>query len=583
VDKDLIEAIQQRADIVQVISSYITLKKEGNSYKGVCPFHHDTNPSLSVSPSLQLFNCFTCHTKGNVFSFVSQYEHLNYVDAIKKTAELIGFNDERLTRVSSRYDEITSKQLKALALGVKIYQYMLSSNDGKEAKAYLTSRHINKEMIDYFLLGYSSSNASLAIKLLQNQGVDIQTLEQVGILKRNGNALNDMFAGRIIFPLSNENGDIVGFSARRIDGVHESKYVNSPNTNLFNKSKLLYNYNNALKEAKKENCVYVVEGFMDVFALYQVGIKSAVALMGTAFTINHAQMLRKLGVEIRLFLDGDHAGRHGVIASGAILEKEGINYKVVDYGQSELDPDEILQQYGKDTLLKLAHRLIDKYDYIYSYYLKEYDMTTLQGQKDFINSIVPYIANIGDDTTKVLFINKIAKDTSLDPTLIGAKVNELAPNFLNFSTLKERKKVSQSLKRLENLQNETMYLMLENQDALLDFKNKKAYFIDEVYDSIAAYLIDYQESNAQYDVSSFITFLNLSGEQNQVLVNKIMDLYEDGRHHPPYSKKIMDEYLNELDQEIKKKNKDDQYLSEIEGKTLEEKAKITQEFYQKEV
>lgn len=578
---ELIAKIQEKADIVQIISSYINVIKKGNSYVAICPFHADHDPSLHISKSKQIYKCFVCGSGGNVFTFVSEYEHISFMDAVRKVAEMIGFTDPLLNKPTRVINEGTNKILDVLKASNEIYQYLLKSNDGVKAKKYLESRNIPLEKQEYFGLGFSSTNPELPIKLLRNKGFDIEEISNAGILARQNDSFIDRFNNRLIFPIYNEFNDVVGFSGRKIEDNDEAKYVNSPNTIVFNKSKVIYNYQNAKNEAKREQRVYVTEGFMDVFALYEAGIRCAVALMGTAFTQYHAKLLKKLNVEIVLCLDGDNAGQKAMIKAGEVLDKEGIDYKVVNYKECTLDPDEILQKYGKDILFKFLNRIIDKNDFIYNFLKKQYDTTTLNGRKMFAEALIPHISNTTNVLEKEMLIDKVCKETGIDKKVYQSLIsNNIVDTHIDFNTLYVKGNQRRTIKNLELLQSEVAYFMLTNNEAIDVYKEQGAYFFDKIYDYLANYIIDLYETKGEFSTSELITSLSQSNsDYSKKVITLVTDLLETTRFNPEYNKEYMLEYLDRMKKQIIKKNRDNQFYNSIDGKTEKEKALICQKYF----
>lgn len=562
ISQEIIEEIRQKADIVNVISSYINVIKKGNSFVAVCPFHSDKNPSLQISRSKQIFKCFSCGAGGNVFTFVQDFEKISFLDAVKKVASLVGYANQELEKSTRNISNENKETLEALKSANDLYSFTLKTQEGKIANDYLEKRNISLDMADYFSLGYSPDEDELSIKLLRAKGISIEALDKAGILSRSNSKFLDRFQGRLIFPLFNEHSEVIGFSARRLVDNDEAKYVNSPNTDLFNKSRILYNYQNALKEAKKENCVYVVEGFMDVFSLYKAGIKSSVAIMGTAFTPYHAKMLRRLNVEVRLCLDGDDAGQNAMLKMIEILDKEQLNYRVVNYKDCKLDPDEILQTYGVDNLKKFLNRLFSRDEFVFQYFKKRNDLNTSDGRKNFASSLIPYVTSLQDQIAKDVLITKICEATGISKEVYIPLVGGISksPNVDNkegtYKPIIPHKKVN----RLYKVSNQIIYQMLNCRDAINDFISEgNNYFIDDLYDSIANYIIDCYHTNKNFEISDFITIVSQEdNEKSKNIINKVTSLLEFEKK-VDYSKQLMCEYF-EILHEVQKKQIEDEKM-----------------------
>ncbi len=360
------EDILKHADIVKVIGSYLNLVKQGKNYKAVCPFHDDTNPSLTISPEKQFFKCFVCGTGGNAFNFVQKFEHVSFPEAVRKVADIIGYHPEGLEAISKpvKVDEKKEALLKCLHDLNLYYQFALNTPDGKEGVEYFDSRNLDASLRNKYKLGYAPKDGKATIDFLLKKGHSIVTIEQTGVMRMISNTnYRDMNEGRVTFPICDIDGNVIGFSARRIKNDDSAKYMNTPETYLFHKTNNLYNIHIAKDACKLKGYIYVCEGFMDVFALGKIGIDAAVAIMGTALTNEHIQILRSLNVEIRLCLDGDLPGQSAMIKIARVLAKNGIKFRVVDNQGSSKDPDEILNQDGKEALEEYLNKLVDHNDF----------------------------------------------------------------------------------------------------------------------------------------------------------------------------------------------------------------------------
>lgn len=582
--KEIIEEIRSRADIVEVISSYIPVIKKGTSHLAVCPFHDDKNPSLTISRSKQIFKCFSCGHSGNVFGFVSDYEHVDFVESVKKVASLINYDNPSLHEKT--YVNKNAHLIKALNDACEFYHLLTKAEGGKVAKDYLLNRNIDEEMQDYFKLGYSPSDSRITIKMLNSKGNDVINLDKAGITIRDKGDIVDRFASRVMFPIFDINNDCIGFSGRIMDKSSDSKYVNSPTSEIFNKSAVLYNINNAKKEAKSAGFCYVVEGFMDVFALYKVGIKSSVAIMGTAFTSIHAKILRKLGVELRLMLDGDEAGRKAIVAMIKILDEEKIPYKVVDYKDNILDPDETLIKYGKDGLIKLTNNLISGDEYLISYYKKQFDLSKTEGKLKFLSILAPRCYMFETKLEREDYASILARITSTTLSSvaeIARKYKNKAPSEVDLEKPIELPRIKKTKRnRLENLERELIFQMLNDENAIKDFLEvPNVRFADDIYGLIYNYLLDYYEKYKSISVSSLCDELSGVGNTKDVLNEITAISLED--NHIEYNKESILDAITLLNKEIAKldiENKrkkinqiDDEIKKAEELTTLSQKAK----------
>lgn len=555
IPQEVIKDILNKADIVQVISAYINVIKKGNGYVSVCPFHDDHNPSMQINPKLQIFRCFSCGTGGNVFTFVEKYEHVGFLDAVKKVAEIINYSSPLLQVQERIIDDKTKSLLKVNLDASNFYHYVLSTNAGIKGKEYFSKRNISQDMIDYFSLGFAPENGQFTIKQLRSKNNEVNVLEEVGILIHEGSEFTDRFKNRVIFTLFNEYGEVIGFSGRRIEDNDEAKYVNSPASKIFNKSNVLYNYQNAKNEALKENCCYVVEGFMDVFSLYRCNIKSVVALMGTAFTSLHAKQLKKLNVELRLCLDGDDAGQHGILKMLPLLDEAKINYKIVNYNGDKRDPDEIFNQDGETKLKEIANNLILKNEFIIQYFLNKNNLNTIDGKRNFVNEISKYIY-FTDPLEKEAFTKEIASITGFNYNSL-AKLFKSENNeelFVDF-TISKQKVIQKKYDAKQRIERQLIHYVLNNPDSFYLISQSDVFpFVDDIYLKIFSYLEEIRQDNTNYNLNDVISLIQ-SMNENQMLVDEVIKINEE--KYPPCENEIINECLMRMKELLKIRHEDD--------------------------
>ena len=341
--EEIIKQIRESNDIVEVIGSYLPLTQRGKNYFALCPFHSDHSPSMSVSPDKQIFRCFTCKKSGNVITFVMEYENVNFTEALRILAQRVGIkvNVPKVRTVNKEFE-----------IGYQIYDIVnsfyknnLDSVLGENAREYLKNRGINKEIIKEFDIGLSVSNK--LYKML-NKTYDAKILEDLDIIRKQDSSYADVFQNRIMFPIKDEEGNVVAFSGRIYNSVSDSKYINSKETFLFKKSNILYNFNKAKDNIRREKSIIICEGFMDVIRLWSIGYKNAVALMGTSLTDKHFELITKLKVKIILNLDQDNAGKSATLDIGNMLLKNKIDSEIIIFNEYK-DSDELVLNKGKDA------------------------------------------------------------------------------------------------------------------------------------------------------------------------------------------------------------------------------------------
>ena len=360
ISKASIENLKNQIDIVDIVSSYIELKKSGTSFKACCPFHGEETPSFTVSPAKQIYHCFGCSNGGDAIKFVMEYEKLSYPEAIEKIAALTNFNLE--------YDNNDSQVLNTSILDAvnKYYQNNLLST--LNAIQYLSSRGITKESIDKFQIGYASSSND-TISYLKNNFFDLSMAKELGIIDSGSNGLYARFIERITFPIFLQSGKLVGFGGRTISG-HNAKYVNSPATKLFNKSVLLFGYNLARESIYQSKEIIITEGYLDVIMLHQAGFTNSVATLGTALTSQHVPLLKKSDVKVILGYDGDKAGMEAAYKASILLAQNDFVGGVVIF-QNGQDPADYVKEGRVEELKSLF--LHPKYfvEFVLDYIVKD--------------------------------------------------------------------------------------------------------------------------------------------------------------------------------------------------------------------
>lgn len=582
---DIANDIIKQVDIVDIISRYIKVNKKGRDYICLCPFHDDHHESMHISPEKGIFKCFSCNTSGNVISFVRKYEKCSFFEAVKKVAELAGINEPRLEKAEKKV-EINPNLVpiyNCLEDLNKFYGYCINSEEGKAAKEYLYSRNISDAQISRYQLGFSLVDGEKTINYLLSKNYSLKNIEDAGIANVMSVGTRDRNAGRLIFPIHDFNNRIIGFSARRINNnKDEVKFINSPETVLFHKSNVLYNLSNAASEARRAGYVYIVEGFMDVFALDSVGITSVIALMGTAFTKEHIEILRRLKVEIRLCLDGDEPGQNAMMKIIPMLDKAGLKYRLVYQEGNVLDPDEILRSVGPEGLKNYVNSLVDSFTFTTNYYFRTNKLQTVDDKKKIIKYFLPLLANEKDKIVFEDYVAKLAKITNFEPIVIKKAViaekrkSELIDETDHVITLPKEKK---ALRRLQLAEKEMLSEMLIHEEAISFFNKNVESFSNQTYNVIADYILEYFDNYKALDVNGVINLIEESDKDNKDdIINQIALLEESLNYKNSYNEGLMNEYLKAI-QEEKEKDFERKTLEEsLQGKSDIDKARIIQDF-----
>ena len=507
-DHNLINEVRYKNDIVEVISSYLPLTKKGKNYFGVCPFHADTNPSMSVSREKQIYKCFSCGASGNVFNFVMDYEQVDFKEALSILAKRAGITIGNFKPTKEKKYE---KYYKMYDLAVKFYQNNLNSEEGVKAKEYLASRKIDEDLIKRFKIGLSLREKDTLTKILLKKDYTLKELEDYGL----GNGHNDLYINRIMFPLFDNNGDPVGFSGRIYNGSHDSKYINTKETNIFKKGELLYNYHEAKESVREKKYLIVVEGFMDVIRLASVGIDNVVALMGTALTKEQITLLKRLSNNIYLCLDGDKAGQKGIYQNGLLLEQENVNLYAIVL-KDDLDPDEYVLKYGKASFESLLENPTSFSEFKVDYLKGDYNFASIDDKSKYINQVLASLSNVTDDIKKELILEKLAKDLEINIEILRKKLQ----NDQKYSKIKTLKKTPVQSTKKDKYQKATLVIlnyMLEESKFRIIYERKLNYLPYPLARQLANEIIYYAKQNDGLVLADFITYLSDKEEVSNYL------------------------------------------------------------------
>lgn len=512
---DQIINIQRKVNIVDVISGYLPIEQRGKNYFAICPFHDDHNPSMSISPEKQIYTCFVCGASGNVFNFVMNYEKISFVEAVAKVASIAGINlSIKAPHKSRNKDDTYSKFYGMYELANKYYQNNIKTLYGKTAISYLKKRNIDESVIKEFEIGLSLNDNNVT-KLLKNKGFNEDDLIDIGICGKKDDFVYDVFRNRIMFPIHDSDNKVVGFSGRIYNGESESKYVNSKESVIFKKGKILYNYSRALNEAREKKQIIIVEGFMDVIRLYTIGIKNVVATMGTAITKEHADLIRRLSKNVILCFDGDSAGQKATISALQMLENIGLEPKIVRL-EDDLDPDDYIVKKGKE---KFQNHLINAMSSLQFklYVNKEHtDFNDYKQISNYINSAAKELEKIDDKVVYELTIKNLSKETGVDIDTINSLLKNIPKKKPELITKPLRVKKS----KYEMAEEYLIYYMLRSKEAILQYQNDVAYLTNKNLAMIAIKILDFYEKKGYINVTDFTLFL----EDNDVLINEVLKI-----------------------------------------------------------
>ena len=406
---DIIEEVRMKNDIVDVVSQYVKLTRRGSTYFGLCPFHNEKTPSFSVTPSKQMYYCFGCGAGGNVFNFVMEYENYTFGEALQHLADRAGVQLPKIeySREARQKAEERAALLEINKLAARYFYYQLRRESGKTAYAYLTGRGLSEETIKKFGLGYSDKFSDDLYKFLKSKNYSDMLLRDSGLFnvdERHG--MYDKFWNRVIFPIMDVNNRVIGFGGR-VMGDGKPKYLNSPETKIFDKSRNLYGLNVA--RTTRKNYLILCEGYMDVISMHQAGFTNAVASLGTALTSGHASLLKRYTQEVLLLYDSDDAGVRAALRAIPILREAGVTSRVVNL-RPHKDPDEFIKALGGEEFEKRLEQAMDSFMFRVHMAQREFSMKEPQGQNRFFERCAQMLLELSDELERNLYIEAIVKD-----------------------------------------------------------------------------------------------------------------------------------------------------------------------------
>ena len=477
---DIIEEVRQKNDIVDVVSQYVKLTRKGSSYFGLCPFHNEKTPSFSVTPGKQMYYCFGCGAGGNVFNFIMEYENYSFGEALKHLADRAGVELPKIeySREVREKAEQKAELLEINKQAAQYYYYQLRTEGGRQGHEYLAGRQLSEETMRKFGLGYSDKFGSGLYKYLKSKGYSDERLRESGLFnvdERHG--MYDKFWNRVIFPIMDVNNRVIGFGGR-VMGDGKPKYLNSPETKIFDKSRNLYGLNIARTTRKKY--LILCEGYMDVISMHQAGFTNAVASLGTALTSGHASLLKRYTQEVLLLYDSDEAGIRAALRGIPILREAGVNSRVVDLKPYK-DPDEFIKNMGAEAFEERLNQASDSFMFRVSIAESEFPMEEPQGQNRFFERCAEMLLELKDELERNLYIEAIVKkyrgQYGVSTEDLRKRVNTLALKGTPAENRIQPKNGSQNKKKKETASEQAQKLMLT---WLVTYPN--------VFDKVAQYL-----------------------------------------------------------------------------------------------
>ncbi len=527
IDSETINRIRKSNDIVDVISSYIDLVPKGKNYFGVCPFHDDHSPSMSVSREKQIYRCFTCGASGNVLTFVMNFENIGFMEALKKLGDKVGVHlDLKDNPKNSKYSEFYD----IYKLSTNFYKNNLNSPSGEKAKEYLNSRKITEDMIKRFDIGLSL-NDSLSKSLVKKYDADKLIL--IGLSHNYNGKLCDLFLNRIMFPIKDLNGNIVAYSGRKYDNSDAPKYINTKETLIFKKGNILYNYYDAKEEIRRKKEIIICEGFMEVIRLYSIGIKNVIALMGTSFTNEQLEIIKKLNVDVVLNLDNDAPGKLAAFQIGNTLLKNNIKSTVIVFDKYK-DTDELIMNDGEDAFLKAYNNRVSYIDYKLHYLKIDKNLNDSVELAKYINEVIDSLNEIDDDVLKEIKAKELSLEFDINIETIKSKLKN---NSTKISVEKKEKPtiISDKYRKSEI---RIVYLMLNNKDVIRNYENDLGFLPSDDMRKLANEIIYFKQINGGWDYADFITYI-----LNKPWLKESLDIVLNSKQHDEFTSEELEDYF----------------------------------------
>ena len=518
---EVIEEVRSSNNIVDIIGGYVRLQKKGSSYFGLCPFHNEKSPSFSVSPNKQMYYCFGCGAGGNVFTFIMEYENQTFPEAVKILADRAGIAlpEAELTEEQKRERNKRQLLLEINKTAANYFYYQLNGDQGQQAREYLENRRLSKETQIHFGLGYASKYSNDLYLYLKKKGYQDQILKETGLLTYDEKrGAHDKFWNRVMFPIMDVNNRVIGFGGR-VMGDGTPKYLNSPETMLFDKSRNLYGLNYA--RTSRKPYMIICEGYMDVIAMHQAGFTNAVASLGTAFTAQHSVLLKRYTQEVRLAYDSDGAGQKAALRAIPILKSAGINVRVIHMDPYK-DPDEFIKNLGTEAFQKRIDAAESSFMFEISVLEKNYKQSDPEGRASFMKAMARRLLEFPQELERNIYIDAIAGR-------YGIASEELKRMVNSFGASMSREQVEAAIYQQQEREEMPAKKRVEKEDSVLTAqKFFLTWLIEEpsIYDKTKDYINEDDFVEPLYHHVAALVFEELRAT-GQVMPARILNQFED--------------------------------------------------------
>lgn len=443
--EEVVEEVRMKNDIVDVISGYVKLQKKGSNYFGLCPFHNEKSPSFSVSPSKQMYYCFGCGAGGNVITFVMEYENYSFMEALQMLADRAGvaLPKQEYSKEAKEAADLRTALLEINRMAANYYYYQLTNPQGEAGYRYLRDRQLSDDTIRHFGLGFANKTSDDLYRYLRAKGYDDRILKETGLVTIEERGAHDKFWNRVMFPIMDVNNRVIGFGGR-VMGAGEPKYLNSPETKLFDKSRNLYGLNYA--RLSREKYILICEGYMDVIAMHQAGFTNAVASLGTAFTAQHAALLKRYTDKVVLTYDSDGAGTKAALRAIPILRDVGISIRVLNM-QPYKDPDEFIKNMGAEAFRERIEQARNSFLFEIDVLKRNYEMEDPEQKTEFYNQVAKKLCEFPEALERDNYLEAVSREFFINyedlkrlVNRMGARLGPVSPREEEESTSVKKKK-----------------------------------------------------------------------------------------------------------------------------------------------
>lgn len=587
IPEEIVDEIRQRTDLVGLIGEYIKLERRGKNMVGLCPFHNEKTPSFTVSPDKQLFHCFGCGASGNVFSLIMQMEKLTFPEAARFLARRASVTIPEPKGTSSAEDNLKEKIYKLNLLATRFYAYYLhKSSSGKRALEYLQKRGFEPETIELFKLGYAPAEWTGFFNFALKKGASPDLMVRAGLVSPGRDkGYYDRFRGRIIFPIFNISGKVAGFGGRALEEGDKSgpKYLNSPETAVFDKGSMLYGLNLAREEIRREKKAVIMEGYTDVLTAFQAGIKNAVASLGTALTAEQSRLLRYQADTVVTAYDSDSAGEAATWRGLVVLQSTGCLVQVADLPEGS-DPDSFIRENGADSFLELVGNSIPLIEYRLQQLKNRYDLDSDKGRIDYVEELMPFLLAAVNEVEQDFYLKKAAEEMGVAEDALRSELKKRRGKGSRYQYAEKNKQPDREEKILiRPAEKILLSLMLQSKE--IAEKGRNLIQTDYIYDSRVRAVFDAVFELAEGEiVISAEKLLNRFADQQ--IINLITEAVTDPALQdlsPHVAKRMAEDCINQLHQvwTDKKQRELQKKIKELEASGSEEQVEnLLREYHQ---